>query len=291
MSINNFIPQVWSGRILTNLSKSLIYAQAGIVNRDYEGDIAQAGDTVKIQSIGDPTITAYTKNTDMSGPETLTDATRSLVIDQAYSFNFQVDDIDKAQARGGVVLDEALRRAAYKLGDVADQYVAGLMAAASGANTIGSTGTPIAIDGTSVFAYDQLVKAKIKLDVALAPSDGRWVIVPSWFGAALSLDQRFIGTNGYNGNTVLANGEIGMAAGFRVLVSQNVVNTAGAKYKIVAGVNGATTYAEQINETEAYRPQLRFGDAVKGLHLYGAKVVRPTELVVITANDTAGLGS
>lgn len=288
MSINNFIPQVWSARILQALEKALIVAQAGVVNRNYEGEIRQAGDTVKIQSIGDPTIFDYTKNTDMPAPETLTDATRSLVIDQAKAFNFQVDDVDKVQARAGLVLTEAMRRAAYKLADVADQYLLGLMAAAS-ANTIGSTTTPIEV--TSANAYDQLVKARVKLDVSLAPTEGRFAIVPSWFAAALMLDARFIGTNGYQGNTVLANGEIGMGAGFRVLVSQNVVNTTGTKYKVVAGVADATTYAEQINETEAYKPERRFGDAVKGLHLYGGKVIRPEELVVLTANDNAGLGA
>lgn len=288
MSINNFIPTIWSARILQALEKTLRYAQAGVVNRDYEGEIRQAGDTVKIQSIGDPTIFDYTKNTDMPAPETLTDATRSLVIDQAKAFNFQVDDVDKAQARGATAFSEAMRRAGYKIGDVADQYVAGLMAAAS-TNTIGSTATPIEV--TSANAYDQLVKAKIKLDVANAPTEGRFAIVPSWFGAALALDSRFIGTNGYNGNTVLTNGEIGRAAGFTVIVSNNVPNTTATKYKIVAGVSGATTYAEQIDETVAYQPERRFGDAVKGLHLYGAKVIRPEELVVITANDNAGLGA
>lgn len=288
MSINNFIPTIWTAQILRGLKKNLIYAQPQVVNRDYEGDIQEAGNTVNIQSIGDPTISDYTKNTDMSSPETLTDATRALVIDQAKSFNFQVDDIDKAQARGGTVMAEALDRAGYKLADVTDQYIAGLAAAAT-TNLIGSTGTPIEVTASN--AYDQMVKARIKLDVANAPTAGRWAIVPSWFAAALELDPRFIGTQGYAGNTVLMNGEIGTVAGFRVFVSNNVPNTSGAKYKVVLGCNGAITFAEQINKVEAYKPEKRFGDALKGLHLYGAKVIRPEELVVLTANDNAGLGT
>src|SRR5205085_7448189 len=126
-------------------------------------------------------------------------------------------------------------------------------------------------------------------DVANAPSEGRFAIVPSWFEGAVSLDPRFIGEGGQNNNGVLLNGKIGRAAGFDLLMSNNVPNTTGAKYKIVAGVAGATTYAEQISQTEAYKPERRFGDAVKGLHLYGAKVVRPEELVVLTANDNAGI--
>lgn len=288
MSINNFIPTVWSARILTALEKSFRYAQPGVVNNDYEGEIQSAGDTVKINSVGDPTIFTYTKNTDMPAVETLTDATRSLVIDQTPGFNFQVDDVDKVQARGAQAMDVALYRAGYKLADVADQYVAGLMAAAA-TNVIGSTGTPIEVTASN--AYDQLIKAKIKLDKSLAPSEGRFAIVPSWFSAALALDPRFVGTLGFGSNTVLMTGSVGMAAGFNIIESQNVPNTTNTKFKIVCGVAGATTFAMQLSEVVAYNPEKRFGDAVKGLQLYGAKVIRPEEIVVLTANDNAGLGA
>lgn len=288
MSINNFIPTIWSARILKALEKSFVATQPGVVNRDYEGEIKQAGDTVKIQSVGDPTIGTYTKNTNISDPETLTDATRSLVIDQSPYFNFQVDDVDKVQARGGVAFDEALARAGYKLADVQDQYILGLMALAA-TNTIGSTGTPIEVTPSN--AYDQMIKAKVKLDKSLAPREGRWAIIPSWFEAAVASDPRFIGTDGYGGNEVIMNGEAGKIAGFSVLVSQNVPTVTSTKYKILFGVNGATTFAEQIDSVEAYKPEKRFGDAVKGLQLYGGKVIRPEEIVVLTANDNAGLGS
>src|SRR4051794_28748111 len=138
MSINNFIGTVWSARILRALEKSLTYG--GVVNRDYEGEIKGVGDTVKITSVGDPTVFDYTKNTDMADVETLTDATRSLVIDQAKGFNFQVDDVDKAQGAVGV-MDEAMRRAGYKLRDAADQYLAGVLVAGATTNPVGSTGS------------------------------------------------------------------------------------------------------------------------------------------------------
>lgn len=289
MAINNFIPTIWSARILLALEKSFRYAQPGVVNNDYEGEIKAIGDTVKINSVGDPTIFTYTKNTDMPAAETLTDATRNLVIDQSPGFNFQVDDVDKAQAGGARVLDVALHRAGYKLSDVADQYVADLMVTAATVNVIGSHATPIEVTPTN--AYDQLVKASIKLDKSLAPSEGRFAIVPSWFAACLALDARFVGTRGLDGNTVLLTGMVGQAAGFNVIVSQNVPNTAGAKYKVLCGVSGATTFATQINDVQAYKPERRFGDAVKGLQLYGAKVVRPEELCLINANDNTSLGA
>src|ERR1044071_3169188 len=112
MSLNNFIATIWAARLLMNLNKAHVYAQDGVVNRDYEGDITGGGDTVKINSIGRVTIGSYTKNTNIGDPETLTDAQRSLLIDQQKYFNFQVDDVDKAQAKPSV-MDEAMKEAGY----------------------------------------------------------------------------------------------------------------------------------------------------------------------------------
>ena len=116
MSLNNFIPAVWSAQLLTDLQKSLVYAN--LCNRDYEGEIRAFGDQVKINSIGDVTIGSYTKNTDISAAETLTDAQRILIINQAKYFNFQIDDIDKAQ-QTPKVMSAAMQKAAYGLADVA----------------------------------------------------------------------------------------------------------------------------------------------------------------------------
>jgi hypothetical protein len=79
---------------------------------------------------------------------------------------------------------------------------------------------------------------------------------------------------------------IGQVSGLNVIESTNVPNTGGALYKILCGTQMATTYAEQINKVEAYRPEKRFADAVKGLHVYGAKVVRPEALAVMTVSKS-----
>lgn len=288
MALSNFIGTVWAANLLRALEKELVFGSALAVNRDYEGVIRGVGDTVKITSVGDPTIGDYTKNTNISDPETLTDATRSLVIDQAKFFNFQVDDIDKAQGANGV-MPEAMRRAGYKLRDAADQFVASKMVAGATTNTVGSTGTPISVDATN--AYETLLRAGLKLDTQNAPAEGRFAVVPPWFAAVLATDDRFIGDNG--AGAVLQNGRVGEAAGFTLLRSNNVPLAAAGKFQIIAGVRDATTYAESIPEgtIEAYRPEKRFADAVKGLHVYGAKVVRPEELVLITASDNSGLSA
>ncbi len=163
------------------LEKSLVYGQTNVSNRDYEGDIREAGNTVKIASIGDVTIGDYTKNTDINDPETLSDSDQSLVIDQSKYFNFYVDSVDRAQQNVNV-LDEAMRRSAWKLRDVSDTFLAGIMdAAVLSGNKIGSTTTPKV--PTKDDAYEYLVDLGVLLDESDTPIEGRFVIVPAGFTA------------------------------------------------------------------------------------------------------------
>jgi N4-gp56 family major capsid protein len=294
LALTNFIPTLWSARIYEALRKSFVYAQEGVINRDYEGEIRQAGDTVRINSIADPTITDYVKNTDMATAETLSDSQKTLQITQAKSFHFQIDDIDRAQQQPKV-MDNAMSRAAYKLSDITDQYVASVMAAgADTGNAIGSDNAPIVAPSASAGAtgaYEQLVDLNTKLNEANVPRDGRFVIVPPWYEGVLDKDDRFINNDAASpaAGQPLLNGRIGRAAGFQVLVSNNVPTNAApsgatnqvARNRVIAGHVLATTFADQINEVEAYRPERRFADAVKGLHLYGASVIEPAALAVL----------
>lgn len=280
MSVDGFISVVWSSRLLEALRKAQVFAQAGVVNRDYEGEIKQAGDSVRVGQIGDPTISNYTKNTDITGPEALTDAQATLVIDQGKYFNFQVDDVDKAQIKPNL-MDAAMSRAAYKLKDAQDLLVAGLYASAG--SSVGSSGSPKTDLGTATNAYIHLVSLATALDEANVPTDGRWASVPPWFHAKLLLDDRFVKSGAESAAGTLANGQVGEAAGFKVLKSNNVSNDA-TTWRIMAGNDTAISFAEQISKIEAYRPEKRFADAVKGLLLYGAKVMRPDALATLYAN-------
>jgi hypothetical protein len=210
-----FIPNVWASRLLTALERSLVYGQPNVCTRAYEGEIQDAGGTVKIASIGDVTIGDYTKNTDISDPEVLSDSDQSLVIDQSKYFNFFVDSIDRAQQNVNV-LDEAMRRSAWALREKADTYLAGLMdAAVPAGNKIGSTATPKV--PTKDDAYEYLVDLGTLLDEADVPLEGRFVVVPAWFHGLLLKDDRFIKAGTVRSDTALANGEVGEAAGFRIL--------------------------------------------------------------------------
>lgn len=273
-----FIPNVWAARLLAALENSLIYAQANVCNRNYEGDIRKAGNTVKIASIGDIQIGNYVKNTDIGDPEVLTDSEQSLTIDQSKYFNFYVDSVDRAQQNVDV-LDEAMRRAAYSLRSHADSFLAETMAdAVPAGNTIGSLVTPETVTVES--AYETLVDLGVLLDESNTPLEGRFVIIPAWYHGLLLKDDRFVNAGTANSAATLANGKVGEAAGFSILKSNNTPIESGAT-KIIAGHSVATSYAEQIVDVQTYKPEKRFGDAVKGLHLYGAKVVRPTSLAMI----------
>lgn len=280
MSVNAFIPQVWSARILEALRKALVFGQPGVINHDYEGVIAQAGDTVRITGIGDITVFDYVKNTDMPGPEQLSASQTTLVVDQAKAFHFGVDDIDRRQGLPGFV-SAAMRQAAFRLRDTADRYVAGLYAQAG--NAVGTAGAPKTDLGTATNAYNHLVALGVALDEADVPQDGRFVVIPPWYEGQLLLDDRFVKSGVEGGEQRLLNGLVKRAAGFDILKSNNTSNDA-TTWRIMAGVDMAITFAQQINQVEGYRPERRFGDAVKGLHLYGAKVVRPEALAVLYAN-------
>jgi len=280
----DFIPTVWAGRLLTALENALVYGQKQVCNRDYEGEIQAAGNTVKIASIGNVAVADYEKDTDIADAAALTDAEQTLLIDQQKYFHFYVDSLDRVQQNVDI-MDEAMRNAGWRLREEADNFLAGVMDAAMPAgNTIGSIATPIV--PTKDNAYEYLVDLGVKLDESNAPINGRFCIIPAWFHGMLLKDDRFVRSGTTVGDARLANGEVGEAAGFRILKSNNVPNTSGLKYKIIAGHANATGYVEQILDLQGYKPEKRFGDAVKGLHVYGAKVVRPACLACLIANKS-----
>lgn len=280
MSVTNFIPTIWSARLLRHLDKKHVYAS--LLNRDYEGEIKNYGDTVKINQIGDVTIKDFQKGKDIDTPEELSGDQLMLTIDQGKYFNFGIEDVDAAQVNPKL-MDKAMLRAAYGMNDVTDRFAANLLyVGADAGNVLGTDDSPIV--PTAADAYDTLVDLSTLLTEANVPVEGRWVVVPAWFHGLLLKDKRFSGNGTDYNKAILEGGHVGVAAGFDVNLSNNVPNTSGAKYKIIAGTNEAGTYAEQILKTEAYRPEKRFSDAVKGLHVYGAKVLQPKCLAVLTAN-------
>lgn len=288
MAIVNFVPEIWSAQILQNLRNTLVYAQDGVINRDYEGDIAKAGDTVHITAFNDPAVRAYTKNVDISF-DILTDTTQPLVIDQSDYFAFSVDDVDKRQALGGFV-ESATIGAAYNLSNKVDSYVSGLMKAGAGIN-LGSK----VVDGKNPSsAYELILQFRTALQRAKVPASQRYVIVPPELYAVLLRDPRFVEANKAGTTDGLRNAQVGTILGLNV-IEGNTVPDAGSlssssssgesqtgNFTVIAGHPMCFTFAQQIASTEALRLEKQFGDGIKGLHLYGGKVVRPAQLAKAT---------
>lgn len=283
MALNNFIPTIWSARLLAALDKALVYGQSMVSNRDYEGEIRQAGDSVKINSIGDVTVKNYTKNVEIDNPETLVDASQMLNITESKYFNFAVDNVDMVQTNINVMM-EAMRRAGYKLRDVADSFIAAKYTEVPTANLLGDDTTPIV--PTAITAYEKLVDLSVLLTEANIPTEDRFCIVPPWFYGLLLKDDRFVKAGTMKTDMVLQNGMVGEAAGMKILQSNNVPNTTSTKYKIIAGHPMAHSYAEQIVKVKAYEVEKGFSDGIKGLHVYGSKLVRPYAWAVLTANKS-----
>ena len=277
MAINNFVPTIWSEKLWRELDRQ--YIGAAHCSRDYEGEIKEKGNKVKIVGVDTVSVNNYTKNTNMNAPQQLNDNVRELIINQAKYFNFQVDDVDRAQTLP-TLMDTVIHSAASALARVADEYIFSLWDDAGyvidtdnqdlGAMLKTFLDARTILYRNNVNNSDDLV-LEVTPDVAACILKGKIELETS------NTDQ-------------LENGCIGRLYGVKVFVSNSLVQDfdspsgEGAPdcyHKCIMRTKRAITYADQISEIEAYRPELRFADAVKGLHLYGAKVVYPEEMVTI----------
>lgn len=231
------------------------------------------GSVVKICGVGSVDVGDYTKNTDMSNPQTLSDTVMELKIDQAKYFNFQIDDIDRAQSTPKL-MDAAMSVAASGLANAADAYVFGLHEK--------SGFTISAEDPEPERIIDLIITAREKLYQSNVSDSSEVIIEVSPAVATLILKAKM---NLTTDNTAsFENGYLGSVVGCKIYVSNNVFKEDDGTYvtyKCFVRTKRAIAFAEQLSEIDAYRPEKRFADAVKGLHLYGAEVIYPNELAVL----------
>ena len=281
MSVNNFIPEVWSAALQEPLYKNLVFAN--LANHDYEGEISGMGDTVRISEIGDILISTYTKNsTTALTIQELTDAQQILNIDQALYFNFFIDDVDQAQTKINI-MPKAMERAGYNLKDAIDQRIATITSTTGGFFTglnsteLGSTVTPLSCASTLVVQafswYDRIMNQNN------VPTNGRWIIFPPALSQQLRNAQLIMPQSQANGVNPDTAAKVGNFYGFDIYISNNVYGQVSSQYHVIAGHSMGLSFAGQINKVEAYRPQTAFSDAVKGLYVYGAKVIRPQAII------------
>ena len=266
MAITNFISTVWSENLLKQLDNQ--YVGVANCNREYEGEIKNKGSKVVICGVGNVSVSDYTKDTDMSAPEALNDFERTLEIDRAKYFNFQIDDVDRAQSTPKL-MDQAMKNAAQALSCEADRYIYSLYDDAMG--------NIFLEDPTKDNIISTIINAKTCLynQSAALPDDIIVEVCPEV--AALILQAK---VDLCPNSDAMETGLLGNVAGCKIYVSHNIYHDDDYA-KCFVRSKRAIAFAEQISEVEAYRPEKRFADAVKGLHLYGAKVVHPEEMVVL----------
>lgn len=282
MAITNFIPEVWSAAILEALRAKLVFPS--LCNRDYEGDIREAGDTVHITGYNDVTVREYVRGKAITVDDATDEEAAVLKIDKSDYFAFKVNDLDKTQAKADLT-GKFTNSAAYNMMKNVETYISNLMDTA-----VGTPAKTVAVS-TPADAYLAVVEAGRKLDVQNVPDEGRWLVVSPDFYALLLQDSRFIeGTEA--GHNTLLNGVVGQVRGFTVVKSNNVPRKSASPdtQSILAGTNAAVTFAQQVSKVEAMRMQTDFADMVRGLDLYGAKVIRPECLTKITLNLSTSTG-
>ena len=294
-----FLPSIYSRKVLNFFRKASVVE--AITNTDYAGEISAYGDSVKI--IKEPVISVsdYTRGSDTTATK-LTDQELTLVVDSAKAFKFIVDDIETNMSHVNFK-EVATSSAAYALRDSYDaaviaamfsglsasspDHVLGADAAAAtqtmgqhqgGSNAIDLTGS----DGTGTDPLDMMAFMAKLLDEQNVPEEGRWFVAPPSFYNELSQSGSKLLSVDFNaGQGSIRNGLVssGKLRGFDMYKSNNVAATSTATGKVLAGHISSTATAQTIISTEVLRDPSSFGDIVRGLHVYGAKVLRPEALV------------
>jgi hypothetical protein len=278
MSLDNLNPRIWAARLYENLHKAQVFENC--VNTEYEGEIKNFGDSVKISQIGPITLSDYTKNTSTITPEHLSAASLTLVINKAKSWSFEIDDIDRMQNKPKAI-DAAMREAAYAVANDADSAIAGLYA---------SGGQTITASVSSATILSTLTMINQRLDEKNVPRDGRWVVMTPWGAACLQLAGIIRKTD----NSDLFAKQAGFITdwfGLKIYVSNNLTNVTASDTVPVdewmAGHTSAIAYASQMSEIEGFRSHTRMADVMRGLHVYGYKVLDANRLLRVTATRVA----
>ncbi len=270
MSYNDFQRTFWSEHIQRELEKLCVLAED--CDYTFEGE-AKLGKKVKILGVGSPTIGDYT-GAAIGSPEVVEDSSVYLEIEKAKYFNFMVDDVDAAQSVKGL-MEKLMEEATAALAVKRDSYIAGFATNAGSLSASAAVTTSdaaiAAVDTALAYLWNNGVK--VGSDISLT--------MPVWFYNLFKGGM----VEKYTDNVeLIRKGVVGMYNGARVKISNNLYNDGTDDY-IMVRTKKAIAFASQIEKTEAYRPQGYFSDAVKGLDVYGAKVVRPKEMYVIKAHS------
>lgn len=266
----SFKPTIWSKFIEQTLGKYTVFEND--CNYRFKGEVGK-GKTVKILGVTRPSIGDYTGEK-IADPEVFDGVEQELKIDQAKYFNFMIDDVDEAQSVEGV-MEAFIDEASKAMAECRDSYIAEIIAKGADEDMVSEytfadmdkTEVKAAIDKGIQKLWENGVSQKDDITIYLNP-------------AMYLLFQEYITETKTDNDEAIASGILGNYAGAKVKMSNNFYNEEGTEYLFIK-TKKAVAFASGIDETEAYRPEGLFSDAVKGLNTYGGKVIRPREMYVI----------
>jgi hypothetical protein len=284
----NFIPEIWSSKLLVKFYAAVV--QAAISNTDYEGEIKDVGDKVIIRTVPDITIRNYVKNQSLQ-IQRPNSAPTEMEIDHAKYFNFICDDIDKHQT-DIALMDSWSRDASQQMKIVVDtEFLAAVYPDADSANkgltagkksasyNLGVSGTPYPITKANIL--DFIVDVGSVLDEQDIPEEDRWFVLPPWMAGLIKKSDLKDASLTGDGVSTLRNGRLGMIDRFMLYTSNLLTSVYDAPYygyHLIAGHKSAISFAAQMTKMESLRAESTFGTLVRGLNVYGFKVLKAQAL-------------
>ncbi len=286
----NFIPELWSGKLIENFYDATVLA--AISNTDYEGEIRQYGDTVNIRTTPEITIRDYVKGQTLT-VENPDKPKIQLLIDKGEYFACVEDDVDKVQSDINL-MDTWTKDASERMKIKIDQRVLtdllpGIASTNKGTTAgeqsasfnLGTTGSPLSVtkdgSGGTKSVIDLLVDLGTVLDEANCPEQNRFVVIPAKMAGLIKKSELKDASLTGDSVSVVRNGRLGMFDRFMLYVSHNLSTSgtgASMKYNLIAGHKMGFTFASQMTNMETIRSESTFGNIVRGLQVYGYKVVK-----------------
>jgi len=280
----NFIPEIWSSKLVENFYDASVLT--AISNTDYEGEIKAHGDKVQIRLTPEVTVRPYQKGMNLT-VERPDKPKITLEIDQGEYFACIEDDVDKVQADINL-MDEWSKDASEKmklaidakvltniLPDISTSNMGATAGRISQSINLGSAGAPVQVTKTNVL--DLLVDAGTVLDEANAPESGRFLIIPAWMAGLIKKSDLKDASLTGDSSSVLRNGRLGMIDRFTLYTSHNLNSVVDSTYRcfsVIGGHKMGLTFASQMSEMESLRAESTFGTIIRGLQVYGFKVVK-----------------
>ena len=280
----NFIPELWSSKLIVNFYDATVLA--AISNTDYEGEIKQYGDTVNIRTTPEITIRPYVKGQTLT-VENPDKPKLQLLIDKGEYFACVEDDVDRVQSdiklmsmwskdaseRMKIQIDQ--RVLPDLLPDVSPLNRGANAGRISGNINLGIGGAPVALDKTTVTEF--IVDVGTVLDEANSPESDRFMVIPARMAGLIKKSELKDASLSGDGTSVMRNGRLGMIDRFTLYMSHNLFRN-GGEHSIIAGHKMGFTFASQMTNMETLRAESTFGNIVRGLQVYGYKVVKPEAL-------------